>query len=440
MPITTLTVLGSIFALLGLALYRPKWGIIAYITLYIVYNPHAWWGGRLMRNIFWGSPSKIAMIFLVTGALIHFNRLDWNFSRREIRLYLFLINIWIVAYFFGVGVHQNAEYYLFKITKSFVFIFCLLRIIHSKEDFNHLIWSFIIGGLFLSYIAHSTGNVGRLDSIGGVDFREANAFASFIVFTSIAVAMKLLFSKSVYTSILYIFMIVSMLNAFIMTQSRAVFMGLFVAAIFLFFKCPPKYKKKLYVFMGLGTVLFFSLMDPKFLERMGTINDAASITYQQQSRVHMGHTPLSRIDFWKASILIFKDNPMGIGIKNFEEVIPLYDSRNKGLDAHNAYVLCYTEQGIFGIILFLVIIIEIFLQFKRINQKSVHLENYGNLMAHSISINLAIIALLFGTMITHSFLYVEYVWLLFSLPICLERCIDQELLLLHQNRIKRQVL
>ncbi|MCK4829028.1 O-antigen ligase family protein, partial [bacterium] len=158
--------------------------------------------------------------------------------------------------------------------------------------------------------------------------------------------------------------------------------------------------------------------DVYFLERMDTIGDEAkqleSITNENQVE------RLSRIDFWKASVQIFKDHPLGIGVRNFQNIVPYYDPRNPGRDAHNTYVLCYTEIGIIGIILFMVIIIEAFFQLRRIRRMIKGTPYEQEISLFAISLTTSLLIYLLGGMTSHSYLYNEITWMLFALPICLE--------------------
>ena len=62
----------------------------------------------------------------------------------------------------------------------------------------------------------------------------------------------------------------------------------------------------------------------------------------------------SRLDFWRDSLPIIKDHPLGIGLKNYEKVFPVYNVSNlsdKVVDyAHNDYLQLLIEAGWIGFI------------------------------------------------------------------------------------------
>jgi O-antigen ligase len=60
----------------------------------------------------------------------------------------------------------------------------------------------------------------------------------------------------------------------------------------------------------------------------------------------------TRLDFWRDSLSIIKDHPLGIGLRNFERVFPVYNVSNlsnKIIDyAHNDYLQLLIEAGWIG--------------------------------------------------------------------------------------------
>jgi O-antigen ligase len=162
------------------------------------------------------------------------------------------------------------------------------------------------------------------------------------------------------------------------------------------------------------------LVNEQFLGRIETIGDAAKV---QSTDLLFQNKNINRIDYWKASLQIFKDHPFGVGINNFHIIVPLYDARNPGLDAHNTFVLCYSEIGIIGILLFLFIILKDFLKLRHIKKLAVNTSSENEISLYVLALGTSLIAYIFGGMMTHSYLYLERTWMLLALPICLERAV-----------------
>lgn len=410
----TVLVIYTVFIVLFIgALWKPIFGILGYLSIYMLYNPDIWWGATFAQYL--PRPSFVAMLFLIVGAFIHRDKLNWTFSRREIELYLFLVTVWFVSLFFGIGIEYDGWRILEKMTKLLVFIFFFIRVVNSLNHYKFVTWIFILGAALLAYHAHglSSGYFadGRLDAIGGSDFSESNGFACFQALAMTLLGVQFL-RDSMWKKVIYVIGIALMLDTIILTQSRAVFLGIIIAVPYILFRAPSKYRKQIYLSVMLAAVLFFMLADVKFLGRMDTIQQQLVNSQEEES--------ISRIDFWKASIPMFMDHPFGVGVKNFEKLVPYYDPRNKGMDAHNTYVLCYSEIGILGITLFLIIISEAFLQLRRIRLTVKDTPHENDINLHVFAIATVLIIYLLGYMMTHSNLYTEMIWILFAMPICLE--------------------
>jgi len=395
--------------------WRPILAVLGYITIYSVYNPYAWWVVSTRHLL--PRPSLIAISFVIAAALVNYRKLNWSISRREIELYLFLGACWLSTTVFGISLEADSWEYLLKITKILIFVFFFIRVVNSIHNVRLVIWSFIFSGLFLSYQAHLVTTAGRVDSIGGIDFGEANGFAAFLAITIIFTAFRFL-DASWLKKIFYVLGIALMCDTIILTQSRAVLIGIIAAVPYVLFRAPPKKFKQIFVYLILGIIMFVNLMDDNFLSRMGTIGE--SIQSVRSSNVSYEKPSIDRLDFWKASLLIFKDHPMGIGIKNFKKIVPLYDPRNSGIDSHNTYVQTYTEIGIIGIILFIVIMLEAIVQMNRIRRIVRGTPYESEILSYVTPLGAALLLYFCGYMLTHSILYTEILWILLSMPICLE--------------------
>ena len=411
MSITAIGILVVIFGLLIASFYKPIFGVLGYLTIYVIYNPDIWWGSNLPQYL--PRPSFVAVIILLLSSLLHLSKLNWSITRREIELYLFLAIIWLVSLFFGVGIENGNWIYLEKMTKLFVFIFLFIRVVGSIEDYKYVVWTLVLCAIFLAFQAHNvssgyfTGD--RLDALGGIDFREANGFGAFLALTVTFLGVELL-RVSWPKRIVYVLAIGLMMNAMVMTQSRAIFLGLIIATPYVLLRAPDGYRKKAFICALLGAILFFMLADIKFVKRMDTVREGLQ---EKDTEV------LGRFELWKASVPMFLDHPMGVGVKNFERLAPYY-RLGRNVDAHNTYSLCYTEIGIFGIVLFLIIIGEALLQLRRVRLivKKTRFEDELSLRAFGLVAILIIY--LAGYMMTHSILYMEMLWILLTLPICLE--------------------
>jgi O-antigen ligase len=410
----------SIYAGLLLAgFWRPILGVLGYLAIYFTYNPNVWWVVET-RHLF-PRPSFTAMFFLIAASLLNSRKLNWSISRRELEFYLFLGACWLSTTIYGVHMEADNWEYLLKISKIFVFIFFFIRIVNSFKRYKLVIWAFVFAGLFLSYQAHLVTTGGRIDRIGGIDFGEANGTAAFLAITIIFAAFQFL-ESSLLKKIFYVFAIALMCDTIILTESRAVLIGIAAAVPYVLFRAPPKKFKQIFIYLVLGVIMFINLMDPTFIARMGTIGE--SILSARSVNTYYEKSKLDRLDYWKAGWEVIKDHPMGIGIKNFKKIVPHYDPRNPGMDVHNTYILCFSEIGIIGFMLFLIIIAEVILQMNRIRRVARASAKEGEVLSYATSLGASLVVYLCGFMMTHSILYMEILWILFSMPICLENAVQ----------------
>ena len=122
---------------------------------------------------------------------------------------------------------------------------------------------------------------------------------------------------------------------------------------------------------------------------------------------------------------MFADNPFGIGVGNWYQTIGYYIPEYEARDSHNTYVKCVVELGVQGILLYVLFIFTAFLQLRRVRKLSATLPpSVGDdlvLFSFGLTISLAII-LACGLTIT--MIYIEIIWLLLMLPVCLTRVLE----------------
>lgn len=415
MSITVIFVI-ILFASLFLgSLFHPIWGIVGYVCIYSFFNPDLWWCKPIADIL--SRPSFVSMAFLGVGALLHNKKLKWRISAVEFAFYLFLASLWITSLFFGVGVDPEGERALVKMAKMFVFIFILLRVVHTLDTFKLFQWGLIFGGFFLAFQAHEIGQFydGRLENIGGIDFTEANSLGLFMVCTAILLGFEIM-RAPLWAKILLIGAIGAIIDTLVLTRSRAGFLALVIPAPYVLVGIPKKFRKQIYIYVLMGGVAVLMLSDAQFLGRVGTIQD--EIDVQSNAPDETSEIPLSRLDFWKASIPMFKDHLLGVGVTNFKRVVTRYDPRNRGMSAHSTYVTCYAETGIIGMALFLYIICSGFLLIRKSRQIAVNELKDEQLSIYGMAIATVMLAHLIGGATTHTYLYHEFTWMILSMPIC----------------------
>lgn len=426
MGITTILVFALFLFFIVGALYHPIIGIMGYFLVYLNFNPYIWWCVSIFEVV--KRPSLVVMIVLLISVVVHSGKLNWSFTRREIEIYLFLAVAFVVSVIGGIGVHEETWLVLDKMTKTFIFIFVFVRVVHKPIGIKIVIWTIIVNCIFLGFQGHQVGQfeTGRLELIGGAEFQESNALALCMGFAIILMGFEILRATKLWKKALMIPGIAILIDTLVLTRSRAGFLGIIFAAPFVFAFSPRKYLKVLILYGVLGGLLILMLMDQAFIDRMNTITSSVDSVREQEIIDH--EKPLDRIDFWLTSIAIFKDHPWGIGVRSYERIVNSYDYRNKGRDPHNTYILIYTETGIVGILVFLIIIFESFFSLRKDIANSNKVLKNDELSLYGVAFGASLILYLMGGMTTHSYVYNEIVWILFALPICYTNAVKYALM------------
>jgi O-antigen ligase len=119
------------------------------------------------------------------------------------------------------------------------------------------------------------------------------------------------------------------------------------------------------------------------------------------------------------------DYPLGIGPGNFTQFVGRYDPNLAGRDAHNTYVRCATELGIPGILLFLCMIGNALVVLKRSMRKAYTLPPVCQRQILMPIFGFAVgLCMMLGAGLTVSLIYMEALWWILLIPVCLERTVD----------------
>ena len=397
----------------------PFAGILAYIINYNISPAHQWWGKPLydlgIRFSF------LSYIFLVIGVIFHRNKVKlYRLDIQEILLLLFILLLWI-SHFISPEVldSTNLERNALKITKVFLFLFLFTRCIVNKRQFDFFLLTMavllLIQGFFAWRAPESAFFRGRLDiGFGGPDFKDSNFlaahFASFLPFLLVLFLEK----KKISWRFLTFCSLIFSLNAIILTRTRGVFLALafalLIGCIFSFFFFRKYFHIFLLSIIG-STILFFTLVDPAFFQRISTIK-------QIGQEENLDKSASTRLIIWKAGIKMLKDHPFGVGDGQFKVFVGDYDYRVINRDAHNTFIRCGGELGFPGLIVFSLFVFIAFKSTWEFTLKSYYQNSpfFVYFLACLFSLLIRLISSLFST-----HLYVEEFYLIFSFPLLLKR-------------------
>ena len=402
----------------------PIWPLLGYVAHYCIGPERHWWHNAVahweIRYAFVLGALTAAAIFFHAGNL-RFGRVP--FRAHELLLVLLLGIVWL-SVLIGPrteGFYEHADHPSVKFTKLALFGLMLTHVVTDRKNLDRLIWVLVVCAMVLGMQAWDTAYTsfvrGRLESVGGPDFREANFFAAFMATMLWVIGMQ--FLRSGWKGKILCFLSGGFTaNAVILTGSRTAVVGLATGGMAAVVMAPRRYR----AYIALGLVLagagFYWLSDDRFLDRSATIvvepgerDDAAQ----------------SRIDFARTGLRMWGARPWGIGAGNYFQTVGSFNHRHVGMDPHNTYIRTLVELGAQGFVVQTLLILSAAWMLYRLRRLG-HALPAGagdDILLLSFGFLCALATMLMcGMFITLT--YIEFwVWFL-MLPVCLQRMVENE--------------
>lgn len=413
----------AVFALCVIsAFFLPYLGIYGYIADYCLNPAGQWWGrpfsGMGMRFSFTLALATMAGIVLQRQKLKFGEKLLY---KQEIYLLLFLAVVWFLFFISPttVGRYTLTDHPSVKFTKVVIFSLMMTHVITDLKKLNGLFWVLMTVSLLLGIKAwdlpYSAFIRGRLEGIGGADFAEANFFAAFMV--AMLPLIGILFLRSKWYGKIYCLTAGAFTaNAVVLCRSRGAFLGLIMGAVTACLYAPKEHRKKIIILVFIGIIGVIYLSDDIFIERI------KSITTEQSE---MDSSSFSRLRLWKTGAVMFKNNPLGIGPGNWYQTIGRYIPEYEGKDSHSTYVKCLVELGVLGISVFILLLLQAYYNLRKVYRgvENLSKEDANEFIHYYFAITVSIIALL-TCALTITMIYIEILWIVLMLPVCLKRALD----------------
>lgn len=405
MPLKTILFLvGLLLAGIG-SLRWPLLGVIGYMAIYLVDPRSQWWGRFLPLQRF----SMVMAVCLGIAILVHWSNLARRaprFGSLSILLLAFLALLWI-SMAIGLPPNPTSWMQIDKMTKLFIFLFMLRRVVTSMSDLDAIFWCMFLCGAYIGWDAFTASANrfagGRLDSFAGGDFGEANAIGLQLAATLPIAAALFMKYRKLWQRGMVVLAVPLMMNTIVQTRSRTAFLALGAGLLVSLVYSPRRYRFPLVGCAVLGAAGFFALTDPGFWQRMETIKDPAQEGSANQ-----------RLVIWRASLPMFRDHPLGVGIGNFGYAVESYVQEGEDRDSHNTYVTCYTELGIQGAVLLLIILVHQWRSLGRASRTARSI-GAGDAELYAFALRASLVVYLVGGF-TIKRLYAEAFWWYLVLP------------------------
>lgn len=427
-PVKTILFFVGFVAACALSLAFPIVGIVNYMIIYLVNPDKTWWGNAL-------SPlgirySLTAAICLILGMIISSGRVPRNRSLIggwEGLVILFALVVASSAVV-GMGSSEYGIVLLDKIIKVTVFIICLTTMASTRRNFMVVLWTLVVGSLIIGYDAFHAPTTdfadGRLNFVGGPDFRESSGLAVHMASMLPLIGVAALLAHGWRWRLLALAAGVLTVNTVIQCRTRSALIGLVACAAVAALLVPRTRQWRIYLLLGVASIGGFWLADDRFWTRMSTVIDPAE--YTGDTTIH------GRLELWRIATQMTADHPLGVGVGQFKYVIVNY---NPGVEqqefplrwrvTHNSYLLCVTELGIQGLMVLLLIMLVAFLKASRCFKLAGLTDDPRATRLLAYGCTLAMVTYLVSAAFTDR-LYTESFWWVLALPICLERAVLRE--------------
>jgi len=220
--------------------------------------------------------------------------------------------------------------------------------ITDKKFLKKFVLAMILGGTIIAYFGiYERSMEGIKQSY--VTLINPNILAGYLILIIPIVSSLLFYAPKGSKKALLAFSFITMVICLILTRSRAGWLALVGAMIFLVI---IEKRKRLAIGLTLVLIVVTSILIPSVRIRLVTIFDLNSLVNEE------------RIYGAKSALQMIKDYPLtGVGVNNFYHVYPQYqlpEAREHLIHAHNIFLQIGAEMGLFGLAVFLWLLIKVF--------------------------------------------------------------------------------
>jgi len=411
----------------GGALFAPVLGVLGYVGHYNLGPERQWWSASLRPLGLRYSFTLAAMT--AVGMLLNLRKLRFGKSvlnRHEILILMYLGWVWLAHAMSEPTVgarYALVDHPTVKLTKVIIFAMMMSHVITDFRKLNWLFWALTLGALVLGMQAYDTPRSsfmrGRLETVGGPDFQEANRLGGYLAATLFLIGAQ--FVRSGWAGrIICLLAGAFAANAVVLTRSRGALIGAAGGCLVAVFLAPKRHRLKIFLGLALAFAGGVYLSDPQFRARMSTIVRPP----EQRDR-----SAQNRIEIWRGGVKMLVRNPLGVGPGNFHQSIGKYtDGRFSGSDAHSTYIRCAGDLGFPGVALLGMLILNAARSLRR-SMRQAHdlpgeLQNRALWMSYGAAAGLGAL-LAYG--LTATLIYFEAFWWVLALPICISRATENAL-------------
>ena len=387
MSLTALAWISSYVIGIVLAFVHPIYGLFTYFMDYYAHPPLRWWG-KALPDYRWSLTIAIVTLIAFLVKRNSLPKLNIKKHPQTKWLILFLLNAFAVTPI-AVWDEENKQFIevLIKIT---LFYLVVIQTIRTKEHFRYMMIFHILGIFDWGWNAFidPQRKAGRLFGIGGPDSLNDNGTAAHLL-AILPFLGSVFFTGKWWEKVLCVAALPFVFNTFILANSRGAFVALLVTGLVSVLLTKGATRGKTILAMLMAGLIFYNLVDDKFVERQQTIQ-----TYEEDNAA------LERLESWKAAFHLIHDHPLGTGGGGFEALSPVYiphiveAHEGERRNVHNTFLLVACEWGLQGFVLFMAFILSTMWGLLKIRKHAPQTPAGERVRLDSIAILLGLIGIL----------------------------------------------
>lgn len=353
---------------------HPVWGFYFYLATIFVHPPSRWWG-YMVPDLRWALLSAAVAVLAVA---FHRGKLAprplWLANGAAALLSIYAAYMVLqTAWALDVETHlAGTVQYL----KYFVAFWIVYRICDTVENVRDVLFGHAMGCTLLGIYCRLAGREGdRLDGVGGPGMDDANTLGMYLA-TGVVTCVALVLSQRGWRRWAALAMAAVIADGFVLANSRGAMVGLVAGGVVLMLCKAQAHRRWFWGLAVVGMLGFASIVDQAFVDRMFTIGDVATKGEEAERSAR------SRVVIIDAQWRMAADHPMGAGHRGTATLSTTYLDREwltgAGQDpdavrsSHNTFMTALVEQGVFGALVYLMIVVWILGAMLRLRRQRQH--------------------------------------------------------------------
>lgn len=350
-------------------------------------------------------PEYLALLVLTgLGWGIFISRSLKPYLTDELKLFLLFFGIVTIGLFFAREPWFASERWLDSYLKIGIMTIAIAWLARTPQDFSLATRFWMLGGLIVAIVA-ITNKIAGIDlvegsrvTIGEGHLGDPNDLALVLLLPLGFAIAVLVYREKAFDTFLALLTTPAVITAIIATQSRGGLLGVLAVLSVVGLRWIQSKSLLLIFILTLAAGLFLA----------ADIGARFSTGLHEVAGSALDRSATGRLDAWAAAIQMALDRPIvGVGLGNF--ALYHFNWDGSGKSAHSIWFQVLAETGIFGLVVFLTLIIACWRQITSIIRTLSDRDAPANMLAMALGLQAALI----GYCVSGSFLSQAFNWPLY---------------------------